>query len=1599
MSKTLRSKALKSKASGQSTAYKVMVDLLEKNLPKEDHDVFDPDLFAQMCETHWTLAKINTNKAPQIRLYCPLVEGKKSRKTVIDIVADDMTFLIDSVVAEINRHNVLIDFLMHPLLYAAHDKKGVLTDISGTQKDGYNCQSHVHIHIRETISESLLKTLEEGLNNVIEDVYIANRDWKLMLDKLKDARDELAESKNKEDPEDIAQYSAFIDYLYDNNFTLLGYREYQFVKTKGGLKNRIIKGRSLGLLHDEDRPAYINENQEGLTEGLQDLRKKLPAVFVSKTNRLATVHRRVPMDAIAIKSFDDKGNVIGEKLFLGLFTSVTYSRSVADVPYLREKVDAVVALAKLMPGSHDYKSLRHVLEKYPRDELFQIAPKQLLKICLNIVRLQERQRIALFMRKDPFKRYVSCLVYVPRERFGTDLRRKMAGVLERQMNGTCTAFTTSLDDSVFARVMYTIKIDRTNESAYDAKKIEKALQEIGQTWAERLSVALADEYDDNQEINELTLKYGAAFPAGYTSRYSAKRAISDIQKIKQVMHTQRLTLDLYKPSDFGEGDLRLKVYSLNEPLTLSDVMPILENLGLRAVSELPFEIKPSGADERVWIHDFFVQVKNNNEDILLKDIKDTFEEAFLNIWYGHVDNDALNKLILGIGLTGRDIIVLRTYTKYLKQINYPYGQAYIQKALIENAPIARKIVEIFRAMHDPSAGNDNTPKNTPKAGFKAIEKLLADVDSLDQDKILRSITAILKSTLRTNFFQTDEAGVPKTYLSIKLDSAAISDIPNPKPFREVFVYSPRMEGVHLRGDEIARGGIRWSDRHEDFRTEVLGLMKAQMVKNAVIVPMGAKGGFVVKRPPADRSKFREEGIECYKILVRGLLDITDNREGEDIIPPTDVVRHDAEDPYLVVAADKGTATFSDIANGLSKDYGFWLDDAFASGGSAGYDHKKMGITARGAWESVKLHFRQLNHDTQTQDFDVIGVGDMGGDVFGNGMLLSKHIHLVGAFNHLHIFCDPDPDPKTSMKERQRLFKGVMGWGEYNTKLLSKGGMIYSRSDKVLKLTPEIQKRFDIASAQVSPLELMHAMLKARTDLLWFGGIGTYVKAPSETHLDVGDKANDAIRVDGNAVRAKVIAEGANLGLTQLGRIDFERSGGRINTDFIDNSGGVDSSDHEVNIKILLTDVMQNADHKMDITARNKLLESMTEEVADKVLNNNYQQNLALSLAEFQAADRLKAHEGFIQFLETEKAFDRKLENLPGAKDIETRLRTGKGLTRPELSILLSYSKIDLTQDLMNTTILDEPDMQGWLLRYFPTALQNKFKPEILRHRLKHGIVAMRLANSLINRMGPTFYKRVQKQTGAGADDIIKAYMMVIDMFKLRDVWFGVQDLDTIVQAEIQLQALKETSDLIEYVVLWFLSRATHDRDIAADAVRYIDDMQTLKKAYGTIFTPALKEKIKNKSTVYEKYGIPETLAKTIARLSYLSGACDIVRIAWEQDYDLKTVGKVYFEMADLFHFRWLRGQARFLTSEDHWETLAIKGLINQLYDCQASLTLRVLQDMSDSTAAPKALGKNWLDAHPHIDQKLSPFFDKMKNEGTATFPMLTIAEQRLRSII
>lgn len=1606
ISETLKKLPSKSPALMKEFATKFLSKLSEDDLKQ-----LTPDVLVKIVESQWDLLKGKKEGKPSIRIYTPKKDedGWTTGRTIIDIVQDDMAFLIDSVVAEIVRHGQMIHVLIHPTLNLEYKGKTDIKSFHAHYEAGRHRLSLSHIQLRGVISDSQMEELRMGLEKVIEDARKATRDWIPMKEMLRKAQKQLSDAPAKYDDYLIEEYQAFLEYLYDNNFTLLGYREYKFVEKDGKLLSETVKGKSLGLLSDETMPVYVNNARKGLSMPQQKLRRGQEPMTISKVNRRSPVHRNVPIDSVAIKTFDKKGKVTGEMLFIGLFTSVTYSRSVTDIPFLRVKVQNVINRTQFIPGSHDRRALRHILEKYPRDEVLQISEDLLYEHATSILHLQERPRIALYTRTDPFGRYISCLIYVPRDRYETRLRLRMQTILEQELGGQCTNYQTTQDDSPLARVMYWIDTNHLETvPKYDPKAIEAKLEAVGRLWSEQLRDAMETANLDQIYTNRIVSVYGNAFQVGYHETYEPKQAIHDIRKIEETFETNKIAMDLYRPHDCEQARVRFKIYSPDKPITLTDVLPVLENMGFRVIAELPFEVKPARTKKHIWIHDFLMERASHGAMPPLKDVKAVFEDAFDKIWSKEMENDGLNKLVLRASMNWREITILRTYLRYLRQIGLHYSREYIESTLAGNPKIAGGIVKLFLALFNPDLKGQN---DSHAAGYAVeIDHALEAVDSIDQDKILRAVTAVVNATVRTNFFQTDEDGNPKSYLSVKLESHKIDDLPEPKPFREIFIYSPRVEGIHLRMDKISRGGIRWSDRHEDFRTEVLGLMKAQQVKNSVIVPMGAKGGFVVKQPPTEggRQAFLAEGIECYKIFIRGLLDITDNRVGTKIVAPKNVIRRDPEDPYLVVAADKGTATFSDIANALSIEYGHWLGDAFASGGSAGYDHKKMGITARGAWESVKRHFRELNHDIQTQDFDVMGVGDMGGDVFGNGMLLSEHIRLVGAFNHLHIFCDPDPDPATTFQERQRLFTDVKGWEEYNTKLLSKGGKIFSRSEKSLQLTPEIQKRFDIARERVTPSELIQAMLRTRVDLLWFGGIGTYIKSSKETHADVGDKSNDGLRINANEVRAKVLGEGANLAITQRGRIEYAESGGRLNADFIDNSGGVDSSDHEVNIKILMGDIMARKEHNMDVKKRDKLLASMTDEVARLVLRNNYQQSQAISLMELQAPEMLAEHQALIAELERKTGLNRALECLPDEETLQSRLRQGHGLTRPELAILQAHAKIAFTWDLLDSDIPNSKAMEGRLLRYFPKKLADKYAKEIMGHRLKDEIISTTLASSMINRMGPTFVRERMAKSNSTPSDVAKAYIIVRESFGLRELWQDIEALDNKIPALVQLKAFREIAHMTERAVAWFLARPGLKLNINKDITAYQSGIEELRKDFEKTVTPGLLGLIKQTVRVHISDGLPEKLARSIALMPILASACDIIRIAGTQKAGLALIAKIYFEVGELFHLDWMRTQAGYLPANDHWSAEALDGVIDNLYTAQAGLTIKVLQDMESEFKAKKnakadaAAGEpivpRWIKTHGHDAQALEPLFVDLRKAGSLDLPMLIIAEQKLRSV-
>jgi glutamate dehydrogenase len=1124
------------------------------------------------------------------------------------------------------------------------------------------------------------------------------------------------------------------------------------------------------------------------------------------------------------------------------------------------------------------------------------------------------------------------------------------------------------------------------------------LAAAARSWSEDLHDILMAAHGEREGVALFT-RYQRAFSAAYRENFTASQAVHDIEMAEQALAGGEVALNLYRRQGGAADELRLKIYHSGDPLPLSDVMPMLENMGLKVIEEIPFEVVPVGAGT-VWIHDFGMQrcaCPAEDKTPKFAAVKEAFEEAFTRLWEGDMEDDGYNQLVLAEAMGWREVVLVRAYSKYLRQVRAPFSQDYMIETCACNPGFARILVDLFATRFDP-ADREKADSRTVKLKVQ-YEEALDSVKSLDEDRILRRFLNLVLATLRTNYYQKTEAGAFKPYISFKLDSGAIDELPLPRPWREIFVYSPRMEGIHLRGGPVARGGIRWSDRREDFRTEILGLMKAQTVKNPVIVPVGAKGGFVVKRPPTEggRDAFIAEGIACYKTLMSGLLDITDNRAGDRVIAPQGVVREDGDDPYLVVAADKGTATFSDIANGVAREYGFWLDDAFASGGSVGYDHKKMGITARGAWESVKRHFRELGRDIQSQDFTVVGVGDMAGDVFGNGMLLSRHIKLLAAFNHLHIFIDPDPDPAKSLAERRRLFRKPRStWMDYDKGLISKGGGLFERSAKSVALSPQMKALLETNQSAIAPDDLIKRLLKADIDLLWFGGIGTFVKSSTESHLDAGDRANDQTRVDGRDLRCKVLGEGANLGISQLGLIEYARAGGRLNTDSVDNSAGVDCSDHEVNIKILFGQVV--AGKRLTMAKRDKLLAAMTDEVAELVLRDNYLQTSALTVAEVEAADRLPNVARLIRALERATRVNRGVDVLPDEEGLAQLGNSGLGLTRPETSVVLAHAKLALYDELLESDLPDDPLLVHDLIDYFPTPVRKTYGKDIANHRLRRELIATSITNQVVNRAGFTFVNDLKERSGQPAPAVARAFTIVRDAFGCEVLWQAIEALDNKLDAGVQTAALIDIKALIERASLWFLQNGHHPLDITDNVARFRPGIEALGRSLANVASANDLAFMESRRKDFEDKGMPARLAGGIARLPLIGAALDIVRVAGADAAAVSEAARVYFGIGARFGFDWLRDTARRMEAQTPWQRQAVQSMVDELDGLQFDLVTHVM-DAAGGVAAAEVLVGVWADAHNAAVERIEQMLADMRASGTPDIAMIAVAIRQLRLLV
>ena len=1527
-------------------------------------------------------------------------DGFRCDHSVIEVVNDDMPFLVDSITSALDDFDCRIFLVVHPILQVTRNKTGALQAVheAGTGPESAIRESVMQVQITEQTEETVAAMVAR-IKEVLADVRVAVEDWRPMRQKCRELITELELTPPKLDKREIDLGTEFLKWLDDEHFTYLGYREYRYRGRGAATVARIDTESGLGVLRDPKASVFDGLRQIGkLATDVRQFLQRPELLRISKSNSRSRVHRAVHMDTISVKTFDAKGQVTGERLFVGLFTSVAYTRSLKQIPLLREKVERVVEMAGLLPDSHDGKALLHILETYPRDELFQISEPELYSTSMGVLHLQERQRVALFARRDPFDRFVSALVYVPRDRYDTKLRLRLQEILAESFNGEIDTFSTHVAESPLARLHVLLSTRRGEIPNVDLAELEGHMAEAAKAWIDGVESLLVADRGERTAMRTMR-RFSRAFPSNYQENYEEEQAVVDISLIENCVAGGGLAMDLHRVEGEAADALHFKIFVPERPVPLSDVLPMLENMGLRVIGEMPFRVRlEEGAVSDVWIHDFNMTVVGQAE-IDLAAVRDAFHEAFAQIWRGAMQDDGFNKLVLLAGLTARQVTVLRAYAKYLRQAAIPFSQEYMEQTLAQNPAATRSLVELFEARFDPTAKREDAIKKTTEIRAR-IETLLEAVSNLDEDRIIRRFLNVIDSTLRTSFHQVGEDGEPRERLSFKLDSQMIEELPLPKPFREIFVYSPRVEGVHLRFGKVARGGLRWSDRREDFRTEILGLVKAQQVKNAVIVPVGSKGGFVVKRPPAPeagRDAFQAEGIACYREFISGLLDLTDNLKGNRVVPPAKVVRWDDDDPYLVVAADKGTATFSDIANAVSVDYGHWLDDAFASGGSAGYDHKKMGITARGAWESVKRHFRELGKDTQNEDFTCIGCGDMSGDVFGNGMLLSKHIKLIGAFNHLHIFIDPDPDPAKSWTERNRLFAlPRSAWTDYDAKLISKGGGIFDRKAKSIKPTAEMKRLFGLTKDSVTPNELIHAMLMSEVELLWFGGIGTYVKSSDESHLEVGDRANDPIRIDAPHLKAKVVGEGANLGMTQRARIEFGMAGGMINTDSIDNSAGVDCSDHEVNIKILLGAVEQAGG--LTRKQRDKLLERMTDEVAELVLRDNYLQSQAISVSHVLSAHLLDRQARFMRVLERAGLLNRAVEYLPDDEIVLERQKQGIGLSRPELAVLLSYAKITLYDELLGSDLPDDPFTERFLIDYFPSLLRQKYQKEIGKHRLRREIVATVVTNEMINRLGPAFIHEVTEKTGMPSAEIGRAFLIASEIFGMPALWQDIEALDNKAPASLQATMLIECGRLVDRECVWFLREGGMPLDIRKSCAAYGPGVGLLIDKLESFLQPSEAEELDQRAAAYREQGAPSGLARRIACLPLLAPACDIVRISLGSRAPVEAVAKTYFQIGARFGFEWLRRSAGRLSTDTAWDKLAVTAIIDDLFGHQSELTVKVL-DASGGAKAADAVIDVWIASRQPQVNRTEQLLTELKSTGTPDLAMLAVVNRQLKSMV
>lgn len=1563
---------------------------------------------------------------PKTRIASRDISSSSSKAVVIDIINDDMPFLVDSIVSHLDKNSIEVKNIIHPICLVLRDQSGTLVEISDVKdsalrgKGKVTQESIIQIHLAQDYSSSDLSLIEANISKILDNVALVVADWKLMVEVASKVSSYIGNAQKLAhgaiDQSEIQEIKDFINWMISGNFIFLGIKEFKIESASDGTYVLQDEGASLGVFrssYNDFRPEVINASVREVCDSV----KNPYIIEILKSRYRSRIHRIANAERIRIQKISSDGKIVGEIRFIGLFTSSAYNANVNYIPIVKNKINKVIKDSGYIEGSHNYKELVTALESYPRDELFQTSTTDLLKNAVGIVSICGRSQIKFFARKDKFLRFISCLIFMPKERSNSDLRERIKLYLQEIYNGEVADSFIQITDSNLLRFHVTVRTDngipQVSESLVEAK-----LEQMCRVWSDDLLASMKKEFGSDRYLNLFT-RYRNAFSVSYVNRFSACGAIRDIAHIENCLLKNSIQFDLSQDGEEDKSILELKIYYPHKELTLSSIMPVLESFGFNVIQEHTYlvtteEDGKNKLKQKAWIHYFRLDSEIAPDKDLPESIKQNFEEAASMIWAGEFQVDALNKLIFVANLSWREVFLLRAYTKYLHQIGFRYALSRIVESLAKYSQITKALVELFTVKFNPALDLDLEKRKAAIA--KLSESLLRSfkkISDLNDDIIIRKFYELIIATLRTNYYQVANINHHlsvgndfKSYISLKFDCHKISGLPLPVLYVEIFIFSSRVEGVHLRGGKVARGGLRWSDRHDDFRTEILGLVKAQMTKNAVIVPVGSKGGFVLKRnlTLASREEVQQEAIECYKTFLRGLLDLTDNVVMGQIQHPQNVVRHDGDDPYLVVAADKGTATFSDIANSVSAEYGFWLGDAFASGGSVGYDHKKMGITAKGAWISVVRHFAEMGFDVQKEEFTTIGIGDLSGDVFGNGMLLSDCNKLVAAFNHIHIFLDPNPDPKKSFTERQRMFNLPRStWQEYDKSLISEGGGVFERSAKTIKISPEVKQALaieNLTSDELTPNELIRAILKAPVDLLWNGGIGTYVKSLEESNAEVGDRSNDEIRINGSQLRCKIVGEGGNLGFTQKGRIEYALSQGRINTDAMDNSAGVDCSDHEVNIKIALAFAL--ASGKISLDERNQILESMTDEVSALVLKDNQLQTQAISIVQHQGMDLAGEQSRFLDTLENAGMLNRDMEFLPSRKEIEKRVLANISLTRPELCVMLAYSKMGIYNKILSSDLVKDEYFLEMLFSYFPKLMREKFADEIRHHKLKDEIIATQITNFVINRAGITAINQISLDTGFDLANVVKNLIIACEIFSLFEIFEQIEKLDGKVDSQLQFQMFLGANKLMEYATSWLL-RHYHSSNHLVGKVVSIFKEQIL--ALSNFLSSALDDGAKNllelKIKEFSDGGVPADLALKVARLDFIASTFDICEIANNVKLSSERIAKIYFFVGDRFSLSWLREKVAKLSPANYWQRLSSKVLIDELYHQQMLLAKTIVESgCKDRTnSCNLEVVEAWIKQESLLINRFDSFITEFKIQPNLDLSAFMVVVSRLKSLI